>query len=132
MTIRNALEAKLAAITPAIATAWDNVNYVPVTGTPYQRVHLLRNRPVDHAITLDLLEDRGFLTVGLFYPLGTGAAAAEARAELIRQAFAPRQLLTSGSVRVEIHKTAEIGSGRVDGDRWHVPVSIPWRSFKTS
>lgn len=132
MTIRNALETKLNSISPAISTAWDNANFTPVTGTPYQRVSLMRNTPVDHAITLDLLEDRGFLSVGLFYPIGFGAAAAEARAELIRQTFKPRQLLTSGGVTVDIQKTADIKTGRRDGDWWHVPVFIPWRSFKTS
>lgn len=133
MTIRAALEAKLLTITPPIATAWDNVNFVPTIGTPYQRVHLMRNTPVDHAkVTLDLLEDRGFLAIGLFYPVGFGAGEAEARAEMIRAAFKPYQELTSSGVTVIIKRTADIKSGRREDDWWHVPVFVPWHSFKTS
>ncbi len=130
--IQAALEAKLATLTPAMATAYENTSFTPVTGTPYQRVNMLINRPVDHALTLDVTEDRGIFQVSLFYPQGSGRGAAQARAELIRTLFAPPLTLTNGAVKVHITQTVQIGSGMPDADRWMVPVSIYWQSFKTT
>ena len=39
--IRTALETKLNALTPTIATAWENVPLTPVVGTAYQQVNLM-------------------------------------------------------------------------------------------
>jgi hypothetical protein len=62
------------------------------------------------------------------YPLQTGPAQAEARAELIRATFYRGASFTSGSVTVNIEDVPEVSSGREDGDRWAVPVRIRWRA----
>lgn len=130
--IQAALEQRLATLTPAMATAYENATFTPVTGVAYQRINMLVNRPVDHAVTMDVTEQRGIFQVSLFYPQGTGRGAAQARAELIKALFKPPLTLTNGAVKVEINKTAHIGGGMPDGDRWMVPVSIYWQSFQTT
>ncbi len=130
--IQAALEQRLATLSPALATAYENATFTPVTGTPYQRITMLVNRPVDHAVTMDVTEERGIFQVSLFYPQGAGRGAAQARAELIKALFKPPLTLTNGAVKVEINKTVHIGGGMPDGDRWMVPVSIYWQSFQTT
>lgn len=127
--IEAALEKRLLALTPALATATENNSYTPIAGTPYQRIRHLTNVPVDHAITLDVTEDRGILQVSLMYPSNAGRVPAKARAQAIRDQFKPPLILTEGAVKVEILKTPHIAGGFPDGDRWHVPVSISWQVF---
>lgn len=128
--IQAALETRLATLTPALATAYENTVFTPVTGVPYQRINMLVNRPVDHALTMDVTEERGIFQVSLFYPQGTGRGAAQARAELIKALFKPPLALINGAVKVELVKTVHVGGGMPDGDRWMVPVSIYWQSFQ--
>lgn len=128
--IQAALETRLATLTPALATAYENTVFTPVTGIPYQRINMLVNRPVDHALTMDVTEERGIFQVSLFYPQGTGRGAAQARAELIKALFKPPLALINGAVKVELVKTVHVGGGMPDGDRWMVPVSIYWQSFQ--
>jgi hypothetical protein len=129
--IQAALERHLMALSPQLPTAFENLEFTPATGQAYQRVHMLVNAPVDHAVTLDVTEQRGYFQVSLFYPLNAGRLDAQRRASAIASHFKPPQTLTEAGVKVELLKTAAIGSGRPDGDRWHVPASIAWRSFKT-
>ena len=131
-TIRAALESRLNGISPAIATAWENADFTPTTGTPWQRVDLMVNDPVDYAVTSDVVERRGFLQVTLFYPRGVGTATVSARAEAVATRFAPVQTLTSGATNVEILSTATIHSGIVTEEWFAVPISVPWRSFSTA
>lgn len=128
--IQAALETRLATLTPALATAYENTVFAPVTGVPYQRINMMVNRPVDHALTMDVTEERGIFQVSLFYPQGTGRGAAQARAELIKALFKPPLALINGAVKVELVKTVHVGGGMPDGDRWMVPVSIYWQSFQ--
>lgn len=130
-TIRAALESRLNGMTPALATAWTNVPFEPTIGTPWQRVDLLVNTPIDHAVTADLVQQRGILQVTLFYPLGVGTATAAARADAVRARFAPVQTLTSGGTNVEISESAHVAAGQVVGEWYAIPISIPWRSFGT-
>ena len=41
VSIRSALETRLNALSPSLATAWEGIPFTPVTGTPYQQVNLL-------------------------------------------------------------------------------------------
>ena len=124
--VRTALEAKLNAMTPTLATAWQNVGYTPVTGTPYQACFLMPATPSNPTVGDGFYREQGILQISLFYPLLTGAQAAEARAQLIRTAFKRGTTMTSGSVSVIVDTTPEIGQGRADDDRWHVPVRVRW------
>lgn len=122
-SVRAALETQLATITPAIATAYENAPYTPVSGTPYQAAYLL---PVTENPTMGdgYYRLAGIFQITLFYPLQTGPAAAAARAELIRTAFKRGTSMVSGSVTVIVERTPDILQGRVDGDRWALPVRV--------
>ncbi len=122
--VRAALEAKLNAMTPILAIAWQNVGYTPVTGTPYQAAHLLPATPSNPTVGDGFYREQGIFQISLFYPLLTGAQAAEARAQLIRTTFKRGTAMTSGSVKVLVDTTPEIGQGMVDNDRWHILVKI--------
>jgi len=126
VSVRAALETKLNAITPALATAWQNDPYTPVPGTPYQQVYLLPAKPENPTMGDAFYREQGILQVTLMYPLQVGPGTAEARADVIRTAFSRGTSMLSGSVTVIVEQTPEISAGRVDGDRWAVPVKIRW------
>lgn len=127
--IEAVLEKRLLSMTPAIATAVENKAFTPVDGVPYQRLHHLLNTPVDMDLERSLVQERGIFQVSLYYPLDSGRVPAMTRAQAIRNHFKPVQYLYEGAVRVEINDTPRIGGGMPDGDRWQVPVSIPWIAF---
>lgn len=129
LEIQAALEKRLATMTPELATAYENEVFTPVTGTPYQKITQLPNNPVDHAISLDVTEDRGIFQVSLMYPIGSGRGAAQARAQAIRDHFPLALVLTEGTTKVEVSRTVSVGTGYPDGDRYMVPVSIYWKSY---
>lgn len=131
LKISAALEKKLAAMSTDLATAYENEFFEPPEGLPYQRVELLPNTPVDHAITLDVLEWRGLFQITLMYPLDIGRGEAQARAQATADHFAPAQTLTETGVRIDLLKTARIAGGVRAGDRWAVPVTVPWSAFRT-
>ncbi|MCK5605396.1 DUF4128 domain-containing protein [Candidatus Pacearchaeota archaeon] len=124
--VRSALQSKLDSIYPALATAWENVEYVPVVDTPYQAAYVLTAEPDNPTMGDDYYREQGIFQVSLFYPLSVGTSAAEVRAELIRTTFKRGTSMTSGSVTVIVNKTPEISQGRRDGDRWMIPVKIRW------
>jgi hypothetical protein len=122
--VRAALEVALAAMSPALATAWENAPYTPVAGTPYQRVTLLLAEPANLEMGSARYTEQGYLQISLAYPLNAGAGAATARAELIRSTFYRGASFTSGGVTVNIEKTPEIAPGRVEEDRYVIPVKV--------
>lgn len=126
VSIRAALEAALAAMTPAIDTAWENgEGYEPTKDTPYQRVNILFARPDNPEVGRSYMQ-RGFMQVTLMYPPEKGPSTAGARAELLRSTFYRTRALVSGSVTVTIEFTPEIMPGFRDGDRYAVPVRVPF------
>lgn len=128
--VRAALETAIDAMSPALATAWENVPYTPVPGTPYQSVHLKPTRPDFQEIGPNYTE-RGFVQISLFYPLEAGSGAATTRAGLIQTAFYTGRTMTSGGVNTMVSSPPEIGPAMVDGDRFMVPVTIYWRAQVT-
>ena len=128
VNVRAALETKLKAITPAISTAWENVAFEPVTGTPYQAAYVLPAEPANPTMGAGHYREQGLFQINLFYPSQVGTATAAARAEAIRIAFKRGTTMTSGSIKVIVTATPYIGQGRTDGDRWMVPVKIRWKA----
>ena len=126
--IRAALETALNGISPAIATAWENVPFTPTPGVPYQAPYLLTAAPANPVIGAAYME-QGVFQVNLFYPKDAGSADVTARAELIRATF-PRLAgfpFTGGTVL--IIETPEIGPPRADADRQMVPVKIKFQAW---
>jgi hypothetical protein len=124
VNIRAALETRLNAMSPSLATAWEGVPYTPVTGTPYQQVNLLLAETENPTFGDAMYRVTGFLQVLLCYPPGTGPKAASARAELVRDQFRRGLGLSSGGTDVLIDKTPTIAPAIIDGDRYRVPVTI--------
>ena len=125
-SVRIALESKLNAMTPALSTAWENVPFTPVSGTPYQAAYLLPATPANPTMGDGYYREHGIFQITLMYPIQAGTLTAATRAELIRSTFKRGTTLISGTVSVIIERTPEIGQGRVDGDRWALPVKIRW------
>lgn len=126
--IRAALETALAAISPTLETAWENVPHVPTVGTPYQAVYLLTAQPDNREIGPGYTE-QGYLQVNLFYPLDAGSSAASTRAELIRAAFPYARTFAASSATVLITATPEVGPARIDDDRYLLPVRIRFSAY---
>jgi hypothetical protein len=132
LLIRAALETALAAVSPAVATAYENAPFtVPAPNVPYQQATLLPAEPDNPEIGPAYFE-RGLFQVNLFYPKDGGAAAAAARAALIRAAFPFGSSLVNGGVTVNITATPEIGPARAEDDRFFVPVRIRFHAYIAS
>lgn len=125
--VRQALETRLAQMAPALATVFENTPYTPKAGVPYQRVDLMRAPPENPEMG-SFKRLLGVLQVTLFYPQQKGPAAAEARADAIAAWF-PRSLsMSKDGVVVTVDGDAHVMQGFQDGDRWAVPVRIPYFS----
>lgn len=125
LSIRLALENALNAVLPVLATARENVTFIPVSGTPYQIVHLMLARPSNREFGARH-QERGYLQVRLAYPQLAGTAAIAARAELLRATFQRGNTFESGGVTTMITETPEVSAGTVEGDRFAVTVKIPF------
>src|SRR3989304_1776605 len=110
---RQALEVALFSITPAIATAYDNFPYTPITSVPYQRVTLVPSMPDNATFGDGYYQERGLLFIELHYPINNGSVTAATRAELIRTTFKRGSSFTNGGGTGVIEKTPEIGQGMV-------------------
>lgn len=122
--IRKALEIKLAAMSPALATAYENANFIPVTGTPYQQVNLLLAQPDNQTMGSQFYRAVGVFQISLCYPINTGANAAQARAELLKTHFKRGTSMVETGLTVIVTQTPSITSGMVVGDRYILPISI--------
>ena len=128
LEIRRALEGALNAMTPALATAWENDVFTPPVPTvAYQQAYILFATP-DNPESGTGYRELGYMQVTLRYPLQGGVAAVATRAAAIRAAFIKNTSFTSAGVVTTISKTPAIGNGVVDGDRWSVPVKIPFHA----
>lgn len=123
LAVRNALETALNAMSPALATAWENAPYTPVNGTPYQRVYLLAAEP-DNPEMGGHVTERGFMQITLCYPLDAGPNAAMTRAELIRATFPRGAAFTASGITTQVERTPEIAPALIEDDRYCVPVRV--------
>jgi hypothetical protein len=121
-----ALLERLAAMTPALPTEYENKTFDPVAGEPYQKEHLLMAAP-DNAMFGSYHRERGIYQVTLCYPLDSGAGEASEQADAVQAWFKRGTTLPlDGNNILTVHRTPAIGSGFKDKDRWCVPVSIPF------
>lgn len=126
--LRAALETALKAMTPTLATAWENTAYTPVVNTPYQRASLIPGTPINDEYGPGFA-DQGFFQVSLHYPPGLGVKDADARALALRSAFRRGASFTANGLVVTIMKTPAILPAMTDDDgRYVKPVSIEYRT----
>lgn len=122
--IRSTLESALDGITPALATAWQNVPFTPVVGTPYQRASLLFAEPYNQEKGASF-QEQGFLQIDLCFPQSVGANLAETRAELLRSTFKRG----TSFANIMISSTPEVKPAYNDGDRFVIPVRIRFHTY---
>lgn len=128
VAIRAAIESTLNGMSPSLATAWENVPYEPVPGTPWQEVFLLHATPRPLELSGKWHDEVGVLQVNLHYPLNTGPAAAETRAELVRSNFKHGSEHTASGTTVRVTNVPSLS--RLDDDDWYsLAVSIPFSAF---
>ena len=125
--VRDALETALASMTPPLATAFENIGYQPVVGTPYQAVNLLAAQPNNLEMGPGYHE-QGILQVSLYYPKDGGPKDAQDRVELIRAKFARGASFVAGGVTTTIPLTPEVAPARIDDDRYVIPVKIRFQA----
>lgn len=126
--VGEALETQLATVTPNLATAYENVAYVPTAGIPYQQAFLLPATPGNIEIGPGYTE-QGIFQISLYFPKDAGAGPAITQAELIRAAFPYGASIVNAGITVNIVGTPEVAPARPDGDRFMVPVKIRWRAW---
>lgn len=122
--IRAGLEVKLDNVDPKLPTAWENSNFKTGDGSAWQDVWLMLARPENPTMGDGFYRQRGYLQVNLKYPLNTGPADAQKRANLLRDTFYRGLSLTTGTITTTVEETPEIGRGSNEGDRYVVPVFI--------
>jgi hypothetical protein len=129
-SIRTALATALAAITPELATAWENRPTtkagveVGLTADPYQIVNVLFNEPDNMGYGNGPYTEMGIMQVRLMYPEDAGSYTAGARAELIRTTFYRGLSLASGGITTIIERTPTIQGGQVEEGRYAIIVKI--------
>lgn len=126
--IRNALEAALAGISPAIDIVHENTSYDPIPDQPYCEAYLLVATPANPTLGDGYHREQGVFQVNLQYPPLVGTLDAAMRAEQVRALFKRGATFIYGGVTVQIDKTAEIGEGKVEGDRWKVVCRMRWHA----
>ena len=131
LKIRAALETALAAMTPALATAWENTTYAPVAGAPYQRVAMTFDVPVNAEYGAGF-QQSGMFVVTLCYPQGAGPGDAATRVELLRAVFRRGAGFTSDGRVTTVARTPLILAATLEGDRYVVPVQVPFLATITS
>lgn len=128
--VRDALQAHLSGMVPAIDTVWENPVqlYEPVDGQPYQRVDLIPARPANNETGSAFME-QGFMQVRLCYPLGRGPSPLEARFFAIRARFKNGSSLPAvAGVVTNISGTPELGPQIEEPGRYCRPVRIPFHA----
>lgn len=126
LAVRQAMETALGNMSPALSTAWPNVKFTPVAGTPYQRADLLFGDPERIEMSGRWHNEPGYMQVRLCYPLDAGMVDALTRAELIRTTFKDGSEFTASGVTVRISNTPQIKPAYSDDDRFVVPVWVPF------
>ena len=123
-SIRAALETRLNALTPAISTAWENVEFLPVVGTPWQRVNLLWANPENTTLGCSRRFERGILQVTLNYPTNAGTAAIDDRVNLLVTHFRRGLSMIHSGQTVRITSTPSRVTLGDDGKYFKMVVSI--------
>ena len=130
LALRQVFENALTAVDSSFPTAWENALFVPVNGIAYQQVDLLlanpQNPTISNPAANNFFRENGIFQVTLMYPLNVGPKDAYTKAQALRAAFPYGKSFASGTMTVIVQRTPTVSPGRVDGDRWSVPVKIPF------
>lgn len=128
--VRRAFELDIDAMSPSLPTEFENVEFTnkPAGDLPYQRLFLFPTDPNNDTVGEGMYWEEGFFQVLLCYAQGTGTGAVTARAQMIQDRFFRGRGLPVGSLTVVVTATPTIANGYRDGDRYCVPVRIPYHA----
>ena len=129
LAIMSALQTRLLAMPSGIAkaqTAWPGTVFNPTADVPYQRVSLIPAPPLNYSGLSPFKRLSGIFQVDFCYPFGGGSGLADAQADALAAWFPQGLSATANSVTTRVDRTPEIKSGRVEGDRWVIPVRITY------
>lgn len=127
VSIRRAIEQRLYTMDAIpFPTAWQNATFKPIAGIPYQRTEMIPAIP-EHASNMSsFTREQGLYQVTLLYPRDGGPNPAEGRFELIKARFPKGLNIVQDGVTVTISGTPYCQTATRDGDRWSVPIRIPY------
>jgi hypothetical protein len=109
-------------------TEFENLDYSPIEGQPYQRVALLPAKPLNQTIgsSNNIAQERGLFQIDLYYPLNKGPGDADAQAALIAARFKRGLSVTANQVTTIVDQTPEVRPGRREEDRWVVSIRVSY------
>lgn len=127
--VRAAIEGRLkawaAAQTPPIPIAFENVNYVPVTGASYIRGFLLPADTINPSVGGLHKQYHGMYQVSLYAPEGKGIGDIEAITKGIEVLFKAPTTIEKFGRKVNITRTPAVSKGMPDGAGFFMtPVTI--------
>lgn len=120
---KKACERRLATLSPAIPTAYENVAFTPPTGM-YLRTQFTVQDPEDPTFGTGYYRERITFQVFICEELNKGTTTANTKAEAIRSLFAKGTTLTEDGYRVHVLQTPQIAGSAVTTDRLVVPILI--------
>lgn len=128
--VKAALETRLKAMSTLLPTQWENTAFTPPNSGAWQSVNFLPAEPENPSILgvagSEMYRENGFMQVTLSYPAQGGAGSALTKAEAIRDWFPRGGSYSFGGLTVVVRRTPRIGPAMVQGDRYVLPVSIPY------
>lgn len=126
LNIRRAFEKSLTALNSDIATAYENSEFKPVVGQPYQRLQLAPNPVENPTIGDNYYREVGQFQVFLCYPTHSGTGDALTKAHLIRNTYFRGFTMVEGDTEIIISGTPRIDGAIITSDRYIVPVIISY------
>ena len=130
LNTRLAFEEAINAISPTIATAYENVSFTPSSGVPYQELYDIPASNDHLFMDNSEFEGLGIFQITLKYPSGAGMKTVSNRAELYVSSFPVGAKLTKNGEVITVLQTPKVNNLGVDGDRVIVAVSINYKSIK--
>lgn len=124
MNIRKVLEKAVKDYDNAFPTAYENVEFIPVKGKPYQQLFIIKS-VVNNEISRNF-QYEGILQLNLVYPINDGSAAIETRANGIQSYFYRGNTFYDNVTSITITNTPNIEQGYRTDSYWIVPIVIKW------
>jgi len=108
-------------------TAWENMDFVPITDVPYQSVKFNFAAPDNPEFGASYFA-QGFMQVDCVYPLQAGTGAALTRAELIVSTFKRGNTYVNSGITTHIVNTPQILAGYPTATDYVIPVRVRFRA----
>lgn len=128
LNIKLAFEKELTSLNSDIESSYENVEYEPKDGVPYQILKILPDDVENPTYGDNYYREVGEFLVLLCYPSREGSSKALQKAHVIRDAFFRGRTLVEGGTKVTIDSTPRISGATVADDRYIVPVTITYFS----